>query len=160
MQDQLATQVHLVKSVPRAKLATPARIGHLSVPAVSLAALPVASATQDLLVMTVHLVVTLAIVKQDQLVTLVPAMTARHVVTSATATQDQHAMTVHLVVTSTIVPHAATLVHAMTARLAATLATATHAVTTALLATIHVNAALTMQEARPQTRRLSSKTRF
>jgi hypothetical protein len=86
MQDQLATQVHLVKSVPRAKLATPARIGHLSVPAVSLAALPVASATQDLLVMTVHLVVTLAIVMQDLLVTLVHATTARHVVTLVTAT--------------------------------------------------------------------------
>ena len=98
--------------------------------------------------MTVHHVVTLATAMQDQLVTLVRAMTVHHAVTSVTATQDRHVMTARHVVTSTIVHHAATL------------ATATHAVTTALLATTHDNAALTMQEARPQTRRPSSKTRF
>jgi len=104
MQDQHATQVQLVKSVPRAKLATPARIGHLSVPAVSLAALPVASATQDLLVTIAPRAVTLATVMQDLLVTI-----AHHVVTLATVMQDQ----------------LVTLVRVMTARLAVTSVTAT-----------------------------------
>ena len=98
--------------------------------------------------MTAHHVVTLATAMQDQLVTSGRVMTVRHAATSVTATQDQPVMTARHVVTSTIV------------HLAAILVTATRAVTTALLATTHVNAALTMQEARPQTRRPSSKTRF
>jgi hypothetical protein len=100
--------------------------------------------------MTAHRAATLAIVTHAQLAILVHAI------------HDLLVTTAHRAATLAIVTHAKpeTLVHAMTGHRAAILATATLVVTTALLATIRVSAALTMHVARPQTRRLSSKTRF
>jgi hypothetical protein len=84
IQDQPATRVHRAKSAHLVKLVMLALIGHLSVPAVSLAALPVASATQDLLVMTAHRAVTLVTVMPAQPVTLVLVMIVPLVVILAT----------------------------------------------------------------------------